>query len=682
MATPTDKRDALERMRKSSRVRTLLAAFGIGCLVGAGVAQVLAAIAANPPGAPDSSPPAILAVDPPEGSFLVAGNASLRVTFDERLAAPPVPTFSGAGNGTVDTEAFDGRTWRGRIAIHAGDEGDGVLRLAGISDLVGNSAGGVDVRYRVDAVAPTATASSALNATTGPFDVAWDASDGAGSGVARVELWARMDGAWSVLTAKDDARGSHRVDLGARRALVDLAAVAVDRAGNRQAGPVPQARVLYNAIPPSAALALAPSYWFRAPADLAAVATANTTGAELRYYFAPDNATWQGPFSAGTSASLAWAFAFPVGIGHYRLYARGQNAFGDVEPDQASDATELAIGFDDAVPSSRLQPLAGYWHASPVEVTAEAADAGSGIARLDLLYAFRPNASAAWSAWAVAGGRADPPWILPFDFPRGDGRYELTTRAADLAGNVEGTPPPGSAELALGLDRDAPPAPDLRQPDYIDAATRRTNLTWSASPPGDVVRFEIHRGASATFAPDPSPCETSTTCVLETARDDRTAWVPVATENATSWFRVVAVDEGGLNAASEAFGANFHGLGFDTPGTFALAAGLPVGIAWSERLQYASSCVDCADVFKVSLAAGDTLSLTVAVPSTGDFRLVVYDAAIQVLATSQRSGFGVWESLAVTAPMSGVYYVVVDWSNVFGPGNQNYGWYTLSASIA
>jgi hypothetical protein len=36
----------------------------------------------------------------------------------------------------------------------------------------------------------------------------------------------------------------------------------------------------------------------------------------------------------------------------------------------------------------------------------------------------------------------------------------------------------------------------------------------------------------------------------------------------------------------------------------------------------------------------------------------------------------------VEIPTAGLYYVVVDWSNVFGPGNRNEGWYTLAATVA
>src|SRR2546422_2362812 len=105
-----------------------------------------------------------------------------------------------------------------------------------------------------------------------------------------------------------------------------ITALAPDRAGNRQARSNPQIMVAYDPSPPSAALRPAPGYWFRSSVSLSAVAAANTTAAALRFYFATDNATWQGPFGAGNATSLSWTFSFPLGGGHYRLYAQGMDS--------------------------------------------------------------------------------------------------------------------------------------------------------------------------------------------------------------------------------------------------------------------------------------------------------------------------------------------------------------------
>ena len=71
----TDKRDALARRRKASRMRTLGDAFAVGCLLGGGIAHLLAVVSAprTEVADPDRTPPAILAVVPPEDTFLAGG---------------------------------------------------------------------------------------------------------------------------------------------------------------------------------------------------------------------------------------------------------------------------------------------------------------------------------------------------------------------------------------------------------------------------------------------------------------------------------------------------------------------------------------------------------------------------------------------------------------------------------
>lgn len=679
----TDKKGALERRRKTSQVRVLAVAFALGCVLGAGLAHVAAILTAPPTDAPDSTPPSVLAVEPPEQTYLIEGNASFRITFTEPLVASPTVTLAGAQNLPIPEASFDRVSWRGVVPIAEGADGACELRVEGVRDRAGNQLPPISFAYGIDTTPPTSRASVAANATALPFDIAWDASD-AGSGIDRVEIWTHVEGGpWTILVTSPNDRGTYRFDPGERRAMFALRTLAVDHAGNREdARDAPDATVSYDPSPPSVLLVAASSYWFHEPVRLGGIAGPDIASAELRYYFAPDNSTWQGPFSAGNDTDLlAWTFPFPLGPGHYRLYARATGTGGAREPEQTPLAAEVAVGYDTALPSSRIAPVTPYWRTGPVTVSADASDDRSGVAAVDLYYAYRPNGTAAWSAWALASSRSYGPWTLPFDFPRGDGRYELIVRARDAAGNTQTLPPIGQGNASLGFNREIPSPPVLLLPSFVDVAGPRTNLTWTAQPEADVVRFEIHQGATSDFTPDGSTCAASTTCIEELDRSARGAWASLPAGNTTYWFRVRAVDDGGLAADSATVGAVFHGLGFDTPNTYASAAALPLRIAWSERLQYSGSCVDCTDVFRIPLGASDVLSLLLAVPATGDFRLVVYDANIQVVAKSERGGLGTWESLSVTIAASGTYYVVVDWSNVYGPGNRNEGWYTLTASV-
>jgi len=111
--------------------------------------------------------------------------------------------------------------------------------------------------------------------------------------------------------------------------------------------------------------------------------------------------------------------------------------------------------------------------------------------------------------------------------------------------------------------------------------------------------------------------------------------------------------------------------------------GIPAAVnaAWSERIDYAGACLDCVDIFKITLRALDVLTVQLAVPATGDFRVLVLDASYAQVAKSDVRAWGAWEFLSVEVLKAGVYYVIVDWAGVGGQGN-NEGWYTLGALVS
>ncbi|MEK6852233.1 MAG: hypothetical protein AABY30_06840, partial [Candidatus Thermoplasmatota archaeon] len=341
MAMATDKRDVLERKRKAGQLRTFIAVLALGALLGAGIAQV-ASIALRPhsDGGPrDSVAPAILAVDPAEGTYLTAGPATFRIAFSEVLAASPRVLLTGAANVTAKDESFDGTAWRGAFEVPEGADGAYGLRIEGVRDAAGNERAVVTVPYGVDTTPPTSRASVPANATDLPFDISWDAMD-EGSGIARVDLWVR-DGSdpWTLLFSAAEARGTYRWGPGDRRATFDVSARAADRAGNEEAAKEADATVAYDPSPPSAAIAPSSDYWHRQDLSLAAVAGPDVASVELRYYFAADNATWQGPFGAGNdTAPFAWTFPFPLGPGHYRIFGRATAADGTRERAQVPAA--------------------------------------------------------------------------------------------------------------------------------------------------------------------------------------------------------------------------------------------------------------------------------------------------------------------------------------------------------
>ena len=675
------KREALARRRAIGRIRLAAVGFVLGGVLGASLAGILLSPPDDPSSA-DRTPPYILSVEPEDGALLAAGNATFRIAFSEALAAPPTVDLAGTTTIAIEDESFDGLFWKGAATIPEGADGSYNLTVAAIRDLRHNEMPGHATTYLVDTEAPRTRTRALVNRTSAPFDVAWDASDGHGSGVARVDLRYRgSTGPWIILTSGPEAAGGYRVDPGEVEATFMFCALAVDLAGNPEGPCTDGATVDYDATPPSASLLPRP-YWALGPVELDGIVANNASTAELRYYFASDNATWQGPFSGGnTTSPFRWTFAFPFGGGHYRLSARGRDGRGWTEPEQTPWSAEVAIGLDIEAPGSWIDPVGVYWRAEPVTLFANGSDDESGVATVDLYYTYRANGTASWSPWTFAMTRVQSPWVFAFDFPQGDGRYELATRARDRAGREEALPPLGQGDVALAYNAHAPEAAVLLLPNFIDPAAKATNTTWTATPAPDVVRFEAHRGTTATFTPDGMACEISETCVASLSRTDRTAWILLPLENLTYFMRIRTVDDGGRRTDGNAYGAVFHGLGFDTPSSLGSAAPLPLEVAWSERLQFAGTCQDCSDTFKVTLSKGDVLALSLAVPSTGDFRLVLLNSAVTTLAESKRTGYGVWESLLYEAIGAGTYYVVVDWSNVVGPGNRNEGWYTLAAAI-
>jgi len=92
---------------------------------------------------------------------------------------------------------------------------------------------------------------------------------------------------------------------------------------------------------------------------------------------------------------------------------------------------------DSAPPSSRVLPLAPYWHmAGPVTVNATASDGETAVVEVTLFYSFAQD-NATWGAWSAFATDGSPPWSWGFSFPDGGGHYRFFSIAVDLAGNRE-----------------------------------------------------------------------------------------------------------------------------------------------------------------------------------------------------------------------------------------------------
>ena len=210
-------------------------------------------------------------------------------------------------------------------------------------------------------------------------------------------------------------------------------------------------------VPPVSAIDAIATYWGNAPIPLSAAATDIGSGVKnvsLWYRRSPDGAAWDAwtPQGTDSAAPWAWAFAFPSGDGRYEFYSVATDNAGYAEA--APTARDRLCGHDTSPPSSSLTSLAAYVHtAGPVQIDGTAADATSGVARLEMHYRFSDD-NATWGSWQAFGSDTTAPWSWSFGFPDGSGYYELYSVAIDNATNPEASP--SSADVAMLVDTDGP----------------------------------------------------------------------------------------------------------------------------------------------------------------------------------------------------------------------------------
>ncbi len=214
-----------------------------------------------------------------------------------------------------------------------------------------------------------------------------------------------------------------------------------------------------DSSPPSSNVDAINPYWASSPRVITATATdaqSRVSNVTLWYRYSPDNAstTW-GPWKAYQKVeapSWYWFFTFPDGEGYYQFYSVAVDTGGNVEP--PPPAADAVAAFEQTKPSSILQPVPSYWfNSTPLDLTATASDAPSGVDGVDLYYSFSGN-NASWDAWTLYQTDRAPPWSWGFNFPKGAGWYRLYSLARDWAGNVEDTP--ASHDLELAFDRTPP----------------------------------------------------------------------------------------------------------------------------------------------------------------------------------------------------------------------------------
>jgi parallel beta-helix repeat protein len=108
---------------------------------------------------------------------------------------------------------------------------------------------------------------------------------------------------------------------------------------------------------------------------------------------------------------------------------------------------------DTTPPNSTVDTISPYWRNSGVNITATANDTLSTVANVTLWFRFGTT-NASLGAFAPFASDNSTPFYWPFNFPNGEGYYQLYTIANDTLNNTE--PAPASADAACGYDATLP----------------------------------------------------------------------------------------------------------------------------------------------------------------------------------------------------------------------------------
>jgi hypothetical protein len=205
-----------------------------------------------------------------------------------------------------------------------------------------------------------------------------------------------------------------------------------------------------DTIPPTSSVNDIVPYW-RISSPLALTATANDDGAgiafvEFWYRFRLDNSSaWSPDWTKYDNDTItgdggSTSFTFPQGEGFYEFYSRAGDVAGNYEG--APTSRDTLCGYDTTAPISSADDITPSTTSSsilPISYTSN--DAWSGVKNVTLWYSFSLNGTG-YSTWQKFGTESISPGFAEFNFnfPSGNGYYQLYTRATDFAGNWEGAP--------------------------------------------------------------------------------------------------------------------------------------------------------------------------------------------------------------------------------------------------
>jgi hypothetical protein len=329
----------------------------------------------------------------------------------------------------------------------------------------------VDPSSEVDDISPYW-----YNKSTKPVFIAVSTATDSLSGLKNISLYYRYRtdndsswGTWRSYGTDNSLPWSWSFNFPKGRGHYQFYSIAYDNASNDEDPPVSpdnDTECGYNDTAPSSEVDAISPYWHNSsPLTITGQATDfNGSGLKnvtLYYYNSSDNSNWYGPSVFGVDTdpwvSISWNFTFPTGEGYYRFYSIAIDNDSNCEDFTGND-TECA--YDTSKPLSQVDAITPYWYNASdnplVIAVTNPSDDLSGVKNITLYYRHRGNNGSSWGSWASFGVDENSPWSWDFNFPSGDGHYQIYSRANDTAGNREDSPTSPGYDTDCGYDSGKP----------------------------------------------------------------------------------------------------------------------------------------------------------------------------------------------------------------------------------
>lgn len=328
--------------------------------------------------------------------------------------------------------------------------------VARTADRAGNQSelsGAPQATVVFDTTAPApGVASAPASASTPPISVTYTGASDDGSGVAEVELWAKLDsGLWTATGLTAEGASGTFAFTPAGDGTFAFALQAVDRAGNRSAPPsgIGDGATAYDATPPSGAAVSAPSYANATPIALGYTAAGDVATAHL-WMKKGAAGSWQETGAAQSGASGAFAFSEVAGDDVYAFAVQTEDSAGNRSSAPAG-AGAASVVYDTAPPSGGTLSAPDFGGTGSVALAySGVGDSGSGLQRVRL---FAQKDGGAWTDTGLSGSSASG--TLSYAPSMGQGVYSFALQGEDRAGNV--APAPSGPGLASTTVDTTPP---------------------------------------------------------------------------------------------------------------------------------------------------------------------------------------------------------------------------------